>query len=213
MQPAPDQNQAPADPSTLPTEPLVPHTVPLIPQQQGIAGGKGLMPVQSTLPPKDNEQPPLPMKQRLTGSASESLETVESQESNEVETFYSSEVDAPTSPSLRLRRTCKTIRYIFIVIEILLTLRFFLKLVGANPASPFGVFLFGLTDPLASPFVSLFPNPMIGAGEIEFTTLLALIVYPVFGWMIIRGIQLMFYREQGGQRVVRQKRHTNHEGF
>jgi YggT family protein len=204
MQPAPDPNQAPADPSAQPT-------VPLVPPQQGIAGGRGLMPIQSTIP--SSEPPPLPMKQGQHGSLAESPESTESQETTEVETFYSSEVDAPTSPSQRMRRTSKTIRYIFIVIEIVLALRFFLKLMGANPASPFGVFLFGITDPLAAPFDSLFANPELGSSEVEFTTLLALVVYPVFGWVLIRGIQLMFYREQGGLRTVRQKQHTGNEGM
>jgi uncharacterized protein YggT (Ycf19 family) len=138
---------------------------------------------------------------------------VESQETTEVETFYSTEIDAPVTPGQRMRRAGKTVRFIFMVVEIVLTLRFFLKLVGANPSSPFGIFLFGITDPLAAPFESLLANPAIGSGEVEFTTLLALIVYPVFGWVVIRSIQLMFYREQGGQRIVRQKRHTSHEGM
>jgi uncharacterized protein YggT (Ycf19 family) len=171
------------------------------------------MPVQSTIPPDPYEPPPLPVKQGQAGSVSETLETVENQQTTEEETFYSTEVDAPPSPSQRMRRISKTIRFIFMVIEIVLALRFFLKLIGANPASPFGAFLFGLTDPLTGPFESLLVNPQIGAGEVEFTTLLALIVYPVFGWIIIRGIQLMFYREQGGQRIFRQKRQTSHDGF
>ncbi len=201
MQPAPEPNQAPADPSELPT-------VPLISPQQGVAGGRGLMPIHSTVH-SSHEPPPLPMKQGQADSVSETSEDEEGQATTEVETFYSSEVDAPTSPAQRLRRTTRTIRFIFAVIEIVLALRFFLKLVGANPASPFGVFLYGITDPLAAPFESLLANPTIGSGEVEFTTLLALVVYPVFGWILTRGIQLMFYREQGGLRTVRQKQHTD----
>ncbi len=212
MQPAPGPNPTPVDQSAIPTVPLAHPPAPLVPQQQGLAGGQGLMPIQSTLPPDAYELAPLPSKQGQGGPAPPSLEMVGSQEATEVETYYSTEVDAPVSPIQQIRRTSKTIRFIFIVIEILLALRFFLKLMGANAASPFGIFLFGFTDPLASPFESLFANPQIGASKIEFTTMLALIVYPIFGWIIIRGIQLMFYREQGGQRIVRQKQQTNHEG-
>jgi uncharacterized protein YggT (Ycf19 family) len=201
MQPAPDPNQAPADPSALPT-------VPLISQQQGVAGGRGLMPVQSTVQ-SSSDLPSLPMKRGQDASMPEVPEAEDSQETTEVETFYSSEVDAPTSPAQRLRRSTRTIRFIVAVIEIVLALRFFLKLIGANPASPFGSFLYGLTDPLAAPFESLLANPTIGSGEVEFTTLLALVVYPVFGWILARSIQLMFYREQGGLRIVRHKQHTD----
>lgn len=149
------------------------------------------------------------MKQGHTDSTPETPEAEECQETTDVETVYSTEVDAPTSSAQRQRRATRTIRYIFMVIEIVLALRFFLKLVGANPASPFGIFLYGITDPLAAPFESLLANPTIGSGEVEFTTLLALVVYPVFGWILARGVQLMFYREQGGLRTVHQQRHTD----
>jgi hypothetical protein len=153
------------------------------------------------------------MKPNPNSAPPEAPEATESQETTdtEIETYYSTEVDAPDSTNQRLRRTTTTIRFVFIVIEIVLLLRFFLKLVGANQASPFGVFLFGITDPLAAPFESLLHNPKIWSGEVEFTTLLAMIVYPVFCWILIRSIQLMFYREQGGLRIVRQKHHTSHD--
>ncbi len=211
MQPAPDPNQTTTDQSAIPTVPLTSPPGPLVSPQQGLAGGQGLMPIQSPLPADTYEPAPLPMKPGQVGSGPQLPQALEAQEATEVEAFYSTEVAAPTSPIQQIRRTSKTIRFIFTVIEILLALRFFLKLVGANPASPFGVFLFGFTDPLASPFESLFANPKIGSSQIEFTTMLALIVYPIFGWMIIRGIQLMFYHEQGGQRIVRQKQHNSHQ--
>lgn len=206
MQPTPEQNQTPTDPSMMPT-------VPLVQQQQGLAGGQGLMPVQSTLPPEPYELAPLPAKPAQMIPSVGPPEVVEAQEMTEVETVYSSEVDAPHTLPRRMRRTSKTIRFLFTVIEIILAFRFFLKLIGANPSSPFGSFLFGLTDPLVAPFNSLVANPGAGQSEVELTTLLALIVYPVFGWMVIRGIQLMFYHEQGGQQTVRQKRRTERENF
>ncbi len=206
MQPAPDPNQMFDPQAALPTTPLVS-------QQQGAAGGRGIVPVQSTLPPDPYQPPPLPMKPVQANPAEEPQETVESQETTEVETIYTTEVNAPPTSRQRMRRTSKTIRFIFVVIEILLALRFFLKFIGANPSSPFGIFLFGLTDPLAAPFESLLANPTMGTEEIEFTTLLALIIYPIFGWIVVRSIQLMFYREKAGQQVVHQKRRTDREGF
>ena len=211
MQPAPDINQPPIDPTTLPTEPLVPPW-------QGVPDARSLTPIQSTIPPDSNSLhsnslPPLPMKHARHPTTVEQQETVEIQESTEVETTYTTEVDAPPSSSRRQRRTHRTLRFIFVVIEILLLIRFFLKLVGANPASPFGIFEFGLTDPLAAPFASLLDNPMIGKSVIEFTTILALIMYPIFGWILGRALQLVFYREQGGQQVVRKRRRIDRENF
>ncbi len=212
MQPAPDADQTPVDPTNLPTEPLVPPW-------QGVAGGRSLTPIQSTIPPDPHDLPPLPMKQEpaaplQTGSvAAEPPGTVETQEVTEIETTYASEVDAPHTPTLRMRRTTKTIRFIFRLIEVLLVIRFFLKLVGANPSSPFGIFLYGLTDPLVAPFSALLDNPNVGKSIIEFTTLLALIIYPIFGWVLNRSVHLVFYHEQGGQQIVRKKRRIDREGF
>lgn len=206
MQPAPDPDQPSTDPSILPTEPLVSPW-------QGVPGARSLTPIQSTLPPNTNSLPPLPMKPAHHHTTVEPPETVEMQESTEVETTYATEVDAPPSSSRRQRRTHKTIRFIFAVIEVLLLIRFFLRLIGANPASPFGIFLFGLTDPLAAPFASLLDNPIIGKSVIEFTTILALIIYPIFGWILGRTLQLVFYREQGGQQVVRKRRRIDREGY
>ncbi len=206
MQPAPDPNRPSANISNLPTEPLASPW-------QGVAGAQSLTPIQSTVPPDSAGPPSLPTKQAYPAPAVEPQEIVEAQETTEVETTYTTEVEAPHTPRRRMRRTSKTIRFIFTVIEILLVLRFFLRLVGANPASPFGIFLFGLTDPLVAPFESLLDNPAVGKSVIEFTTLLALVIYPVFGWIVIRSIQLVFYQEQAGQQVVRQRRRMDHEGF
>src|SRR5690348_2167844 len=93
MQPAPEPDQAPADPSALPT-------VPLISPQQGVAGGRGLMPVRSTAQ-SSYEPPSLPAKQGQDASMPEAPEAEGSEETTEVETFYSSEVDAPTSSAQR----------------------------------------------------------------------------------------------------------------
>ena len=206
MQPAPEPDQSSIDPASLPTQPLVSPW-------QGVPRAHSLTPIQSTIQPDTNSMPPLPMKPAQHPTTSEPQETLETQESTEIVTTYATEVDAPSSPSRSQRRTQKTIRFIFAVIEILLLIRFFLKLVAANPASPFGIFEFGLTDPLAAPFASLFDNPMIGKSIIEFTTILALIIYPIFGWILSRALQLVFYREQGGQQVVRKRQRIDHEGY
>jgi len=211
MQPAPDANQRPVDPTRLPTEPLVSRW-------QGVAGGQSLTPIQSTIAPDPQALPPLPMKQEppapiQAGGAAVGLQDMgEAQEVTDIESTYAAEVDAPDTPIQRVRRTTRTIRFLFRLIEVLLLIRFFLKLVGANPASPFGIFLYGLTDPLVAPFSALFDDPTIGRSMIEFTTVLALIIYPIFGWVVERSIQLVFYHEQGGQQIFHKKRHVDHEG-
>ena len=53
-------------------------------------------------------------------------------------------------------RTYQVIWYILGVIEILLTFRVVLKMLGANISSPFVSLIYVITDPLAAPFRGIF---------------------------------------------------------
>jgi YggT family protein len=203
MQPAPDQH-TPPDFSNEPTAPLVP-------QEQGIAGGKGLMPILPTIPVEPPLAPLPPAQPAPVIQESHPQRTVAASETTEVETTYVRELPAPETPFKRSRRTRKTIRFIFSVIEVLLVLRFFLKVFGADPNNPFGTLLYGLTNLLMAPFGSLLPAPTFGNSVLELTTLLALVIYPVFGWIVSRTVQLMQYHEQGGQEIVRKQRYYDSE--
>ncbi|HEY7122414.1 MAG TPA: YggT family protein [Ktedonobacterales bacterium] len=204
MQPAPEQQQMPSSTTGEPT-------VPLIPQEQGIAGGKGLMPILPTIP-VEPPIPPLPPAQ--TGMVVQGAQphgTVGASDATEVETTCVTEIAAPDTPFKRSRRAHKTIRFIFSVIEVMLILRFFLKVFGADPNNPFGTLLYGLTGLLMSPFGSLLPTPTFGKSALELTTLLALVIYPILGWIVWRTVQLMQYHEQGGQEVVHKTRNYDSE--
>jgi len=43
---------------------------------------------------------------------------------------------------------------------------------------------------LLLPFQSLFPNPSSGRFTFELTTLAAIILYPIFAWIILKGVYL-----------------------
>jgi hypothetical protein len=83
------------------------------------------------------------------------------------------------------------------VLEVLLVLRFGLKLIGANPASPFAVFLYGFTGLFLLPFAGLTGAPSAGGMVLEFSTLIAMVVYGLIGWGIERIIWVIFYRPRG----------------
>lgn len=59
----------------------------------------------------------------------------------------------------------------------LLGVRFLLRASDANRASDFGGFVEGLSWVFARPFANLFPSSSAGPGTIEFSTLIAMIVY------------------------------------
>jgi len=76
------------------------------------------------------------------------------------------------------------------LLEILLGLRFLLKLIAANPASGFAVFIYGITKPFIAPFALLVGTPTFGGMVIEVTTLVAMAVYALFFWGVVSVIRI-----------------------
>ena len=76
------------------------------------------------------------------------------------------------------------------LLEILLGLRFLLKLIAANAASGFAVFIYGITKPFVAPFVLLVGTPTFGGMILEVTTLVAMAVYALFFWGIVVVIRI-----------------------
>jgi hypothetical protein len=93
-----------------------------------------------------------------------------------------------TSPTTKpLFRGTQIVWYILGIIEILLAFRFVLKLLGANPVAGFTSFIYGVTYIFAAPFLAVFRSSHITAGNIfEWTTLLAMFVYGIIAWGIIK---------------------------
>jgi len=76
------------------------------------------------------------------------------------------------------------------LLEILLGLRFLLKLIAANPASGFAVFIYGITKPFIAPFALLVGTPTSGGMILEVTTLIAMAVYALFFWGVVSVIRI-----------------------
>ena len=83
------------------------------------------------------------------------------------------------------------------IFEALLALRFILKLIGANPASPFAVALYGFTGLFLYPFAGLIGTPAAGGMVLEISTLIAMLVYGLIAWAVERIIFVIFYRPRG----------------
>ena len=83
------------------------------------------------------------------------------------------------------------------IFEALLALRFVLKLIGANPASPFAVALYGFTGLFLYPFATLIGTPAMGGMVLEISTLIAMLVYGLIAWAVERIIFVIFYRPRG----------------
>ncbi|MBN1923069.1 MAG: YggT family protein [Anaerolineae bacterium] len=75
-------------------------------------------------------------------------------------------------------------------LEILLALRFMLKLIAANPDSGFAALIYGVTAPFIAPFALLIGTPTSGGMILEVTTLFAMSIYALAVWGIGRVIQI-----------------------
>lgn len=83
-----------------------------------------------------------------------------------------------------LYRGTQVVWYILGLVEVLLLFRFILKFLGANPEAGFSSLIYSVTYVFASPFLFVFRVTSINGSIFEWTTLLAMLVY----WMIAYGI-------------------------
>lgn len=92
----------------------------------------------------------------------------------------------PTSQSRPLYKGTQIVWFILNVLEFLLLFRFILKLLGANPAAGFSSLIYGVTYPFAQPFLTVFNQTRVAGSVIEWTTLLAMLVYYFIALALIR---------------------------
>lgn len=97
------------------------------------------------------------------------------------------------------------------ILEILLGLRFVLKLIGANPDSGFSVFIYGITGIFIAPFNALIGTPMFGEASFEATTLIAMAVYALLFWVLVRVLQVAT-SQTTARTVTRSTREDTHGG-
>jgi YggT family protein len=79
------------------------------------------------------------------------------------------------------------ISFIVGIIQLILVLRFIFQLFNANEGAAFAQLIYGLSQPLLLPFVSIFPNIELANGfVVELSTIVAIIVYGVVGMLLKR---------------------------
>lgn len=91
------------------------------------------------------------------------------------------------SPSTKpLYRGTQIVWYFFYAIETFLAFRFLLKLIGANQGAGFTQFINNVSGIFMAPFRFVLPAPSVAGSVFEWSTLLAMLVYWVLAWGIIR---------------------------
>lgn len=78
----------------------------------------------------------------------------------------------------------RVIALVFTVLEVLLLVRFTLKLLGANADQPFVSAIYGITEPLVGPFRGIFAQPA-GTPVVEIATILSVIFFVLLAALIV----------------------------
>jgi hypothetical protein len=92
----------------------------------------------------------------------------------------------------RLAKWSQIITLIFVTLELVILFRVVLKLIAANPASPFAQFMYQMTEPFLAPFAGLTAAPAVNGSVLEIPAIIAMAAYGVLYLLIIRSVWVIF---------------------
>ncbi len=105
-----------------------------------------------------------------------------------------------------INRLMQFLWLIFGVLEALIGLRFFLKLIAANPDSPFSQLVYTFTDLYMWPFAGLTSSPSAGGMILEVPAIIAMFVYALLAWVLISVVGILFARSNARNVTVFERR-------
>ena len=88
-------------------------------------------------------------------------------------------------------RVERVIWFIVAVLDSLIAIRFFMKLLGASYQADFVRFIYGITGPLVAPFRGIFQPSGSGNYVLEPESLIAMAIYLLIGWAFVALIRIM----------------------
>jgi uncharacterized protein YggT (Ycf19 family) len=92
------------------------------------------------------------------------------------------------------RRAIEVIYLVFGIINGLLLIRVVLKILGANPNSPFTDFIYGLTNFFLVPFKGLLPAVVSGRSVFEPSVVIAILVYLLVAFVLAKIVAITLSR-------------------
>jgi hypothetical protein len=88
-------------------------------------------------------------------------------------------------------RAIQIVWWIVGFVDILLAIRFLLKLFGGSTVSGFVTFMYNITQPLVAPFHGIFNTTVQGRSILEPESLVAIAIYSLIGWGIVSLIHMV----------------------
>jgi YggT family protein len=108
---------------------------------------------------------------------------------------------------LVVSRVAQLIWLFFGILVAAIGLRVFLKVIAANPSNPFAELVYSSTDLFLWPFAGLTATPSVQGMVLDVPAIIAIFVYALVGWVIVRLVWLFFY--QPAARSVRTVEHEH----
>lgn len=103
-------------------------------------------------------------------------------------------LDVAAERRMRMFQINRILWSLLVFLEILLAVRFILRMIAANPNSGFAMFMYGLTGIFVGPFNGLIATPTSGGVLLEITTLIAMAVYVLIFWGLAYVIRMVVDR-------------------
>lgn len=110
--------------------------------------------------------------------------------------------------SIVILRSYQIVWFILGLIETLLVFRFVLKMIGASTVSGFTNFIYALSYPFAAPFIGVLPASVSGPSVIEWSSLIAMVVYLVAAYGVLELIRLLTPVHRDGHYSTRRTRYA-----
>ena len=92
---------------------------------------------------------------------------------------------------------------LFGMLEALIGLRVVLRLIAANPQNPFARLVYGLSGLFVWPFLGLTRTPSANGAVLEISSLIAMFVYALVGWVIVQLVWILIDRPRSTTVVTR----------
>ena len=94
-------------------------------------------------------------------------------------------------------KASQVVGMLFGLLEAVIVLHILFKFFGANPNNPIAMLVTKISDLFLAPFTGLIASPTISGMVFELSSFIALIIYAVIGWAIVKLITVVFYRSHG----------------
>lgn len=132
-------------------------------------------------------------QEEVTTIATESPQQVIKKTTRQVEPLAKGEAPQKVYEKKKtIFRSTQIIWYILGFIEIILTFRILLKMLGANSSVGFTSLIYALTAPLALPFSGILGVSIEGVSLIEWSTIIAAIVYLCVAWGLVYLLDIIY---------------------